>query len=48
LLFRATGRAADARGVLGPALAGIAPTSEFPEIAETLKLRESIGADLRR
>ena len=33
-LRRATGRIAAAHAVLGPALAGFAPTPEFPEIAE--------------
>ena len=31
-LYRATGRDADARAVLGPALEGFPPTPEFPEI----------------
>jgi hypothetical protein len=32
--YQSSGRAADARAVLAPALGGFAPTPEFPEIAE--------------
>ena len=35
--LRATGRDADARAVLGPALEGFSPTPEFPEIAEAME-----------
>ena len=38
LLYRATGRDAEARAVLGPALEGFAATREFPEIAEAQAL----------
>ena len=37
-LFRSTGRAAEAHGVLAPALEGFSPTPEMPEIAEAQAL----------
>jgi tetratricopeptide (TPR) repeat protein len=37
-LYQSTGRAADARAVLAPALEGFSPTPEFPEIEEGLAL----------
>ena len=37
-LYQSTGRAAEARAVLAPALRGFAPTSEMPEIAEAQAL----------
>src|SRR5271166_3973196 len=43
-LYRATGRDADAHAVLGPALAGFAPTPEFPEIGEALEFVAAIEA----
>ncbi len=42
-LYRATGRDADAHGVLGPALAGFSPTPEFPEIAEAHALWDALA-----
>jgi predicted ATPase len=42
-LYRSTGRRAEARAVLGPALEGFAPTSEMPEIAEALALMERLA-----
>ncbi len=43
-LYRATGRAAGAHAVLGPALEGFSPTPEFPEIAEALEFVAAIEA----
>jgi predicted ATPase len=37
-LYQSTGRPAEARAVLAPALDGFAPTSQMPEIAETQAL----------
>jgi hypothetical protein len=37
-LLRSTGRAAEAHGVLAPALEGFSPTPEMPEIAEAMSL----------
>jgi tetratricopeptide (TPR) repeat protein len=37
-LYQATGRRADAHGVLAPALEGFSPTPEMPEIAEAQEL----------
>jgi class 3 adenylate cyclase/predicted ATPase len=44
-LYRLTGRPADARAVLVPALAGFSPTPEMPEIAEAQTLLVAIEAD---
>jgi class 3 adenylate cyclase/predicted ATPase len=46
-LYRANGRAADAHDVLGTALEGFAPTAEFPEIAEALKVMANLEAVAR-
>ena len=37
-LYQSSGRAAEARGVLAPALEGFTPTPEFPEIADAQAL----------
>ncbi len=42
-LYQSTGRAADAHAVLAPALAGFAPTPEFPEIAEAQALLAALA-----
>jgi adenylate cyclase len=42
-LYQSTGRAADAHGVLAPALEGFAPTPEMPEIAEAVALIERLA-----
>ena len=57
-LYQSTGRAADARAVLAPALEGFAPTPEFPEIeqaqtllaalAETDEVKNAASARQRR
>ncbi len=41
-LYRATGRAAGAHAILGPALQGFSPTAEFPEIEEALEFVAAI------
>jgi predicted ATPase len=41
-LYQSTGRPADARAVLAPALEGFAPTPEFREIGEALELMGTI------
>ena len=43
-LYQSTGRAIDARSVLAPALNGLAPTPEMPEIAEAHALLIGLGA----
>jgi predicted ATPase len=53
-LYQSTGRPAEARAVLAPALEGFSPTPEMPEIAEAqamlaaLAANEPDTADLRR
>jgi predicted ATPase len=42
-LYQSTGRAAEARAVLAPALEGFSPTPEMPEIAEALALMERLA-----
>jgi predicted ATPase len=42
-LYQATGRPAQAHGVLGPALEGFTPTPEMPEIAEARALMERLA-----
>ena len=42
-LFQSTGRPAEARAVLAPALKGFSPTPEMPEIAEALALMERLA-----
>ena len=42
-LCQSTNRAADARAVLAPALEGLVPTSEFPEIAEAQTLLAALA-----
>jgi predicted ATPase len=42
-LHQSTGRPAEARAVLAPALEGFAPTPEMPEIAEALALMERLA-----
>ena len=42
-LYQSTGRPIDAHDVLGPALAGFAPTPEFPQIAEAKVLFEALA-----
>jgi predicted ATPase len=42
-LYRSTGRPAEARAVLAPALEGFSPTPEMPEIAEALALMERLA-----
>jgi len=42
-LYRATGRDVDAHAVLEPALEGLAPTPEFPEIAEAKALFDALA-----
>jgi predicted ATPase len=42
-LYRATARDADAYAVLGPALEGFTPTTEFPEIAEAMALIDGLA-----
>ena len=37
-LYRSTGRSDDARAILAPALGGLLPTPEMPEIAEAQAL----------
>ena len=37
-LYQSTGRPADAHAVLAPALDGVSPTPEMPEIAEAMSL----------
>ena len=43
-LYCASGRSADAHGVLGPALAGFSPMPEFPEIKAAHDLLASLDA----
>jgi predicted ATPase len=43
-LYRAAGRDAEARAVLAPAIAGFAPTAEFPEIGEAREILAAIEA----
>jgi hypothetical protein len=43
-LYQSTGRAAEARAVLAPALEGFSPTPEMPEIAEALAFMAAIEA----
>jgi predicted ATPase len=48
-LYQSTGRPTDAHGVLGPALEGFSPTTEFPQIVEAigfLAALEATGAQL--
>ena len=42
-LYQSTGRAADAHGVLAPALAGFSPTPDFPEIGEAQSLLATLA-----
>jgi predicted ATPase len=42
-LYHLTGRPAEARAVLAPALEGFSPTSEMPEIVEAQALMESLA-----
>jgi tetratricopeptide (TPR) repeat protein len=42
-LYQATNRAADARGVMAPALKGFTPTPDLPEIAQALALLNELG-----
>jgi len=42
-LYQSTGRPIDAHDVLGPALEGLSPTPEFPQIAETKALFEALA-----
>ena len=42
-LYESTDRTADAHAVLTPALEGISPTPEMPEIAEAQTLLESLA-----
>jgi predicted ATPase len=42
-LYKSTGRAAEAYGVLAPALEGFSPTSEMPEIAEAQTLLAALA-----
>ncbi|HTV30467.1 MAG TPA: hypothetical protein VMF32_22170, partial [Xanthobacteraceae bacterium] len=42
-LYQSTGRPAEARAVLSPALKGFSPTSEMPEIAEAMALMDRLG-----
>jgi predicted ATPase len=46
-LYRATGRNADARAALEPALEGFSPTPEFPEVGDAQILLEAVEADAR-
>ena len=46
-LYQSTGRAADAHGVLVPALEGLSPTPEFPEIAEAHALLAELNSERR-
>jgi hypothetical protein len=41
-MLHAVGRSADAHAVLAPALEGLAPTPEMPEIAEAQALMERL------
>jgi hypothetical protein len=41
-LYQSTGRPAEARATLAPALKGFSPTPEMPEIAEALALMERL------
>ena len=43
-LYQSTGRFAEARAVLAPALEGFAPTTEMPEVAEAQALLAAIEA----
>jgi predicted ATPase len=43
-LFQSTGRPAEARAVLAPALKGFSPTPEMPEIAEAMALMDRLEA----
>ena len=43
-LYRAAGRNAEAHEVLGPAIEGFAPTSEFPEIGKAASFMAAIEA----
>jgi hypothetical protein len=43
-LYQSIARPADAHAVLAPALAGFAPTCEFPEIKEALEMIVAIEA----
>jgi hypothetical protein len=43
-LYQSTSRPADAQAVLAPALEGLAPTDEMPEIAEAQALLAAIEA----
>ena len=42
-LYQSTGRPAEARAILAPALEGFSPTPEMPEIAETLALMKRLA-----
>jgi predicted ATPase len=42
-LYRSTGRPGDAHAVLAPALEGLAPTSQMPEIADARALLEALA-----
>ena len=44
-LYRATGRDADARAALRPALEGFSPTPEFPEVGNAQALLAAVEAD---
>jgi class 3 adenylate cyclase/predicted ATPase len=44
-LYQSTGRAADAHGVLAPALEGFSPTPEVPEIEEAQALLAALAQD---
>ena len=46
-LYRATGRDADARAALEPALEGFSPTPEFPEVGDAQALVAAVEADAR-
>ena len=46
-LYRATGRDADARAALGPALEGFSPTPELPEVGDAQALLAAVEADAR-
>ena len=42
-LYQSTGRPAEARAVLAPALKGFSPTPQMPEIAEALALMDRLA-----
>jgi hypothetical protein len=42
-LYQSTGRPAEARTVLAPALKGFSPTPEMPEIAEAMALMHRLA-----